>query len=189
MEGKRAVALDKHEEPYRRPQPHDQSPADSCSIQSSWICHQWQNANDCQYKDDDPASPKMPAVHVLQVTHVFVEIHRGSTHSIIYLKYFPWFAEDQLRVKRQNASAGQPSKTAHLRVLLWKVSYLCASPMCCKFLMCYRPNYALQIQVQYAPNSTYSVQGVHALQDVQLQAVSPPAQAAQYDLCWCIPMI
>lgn len=100
MEGEGAVALDKYEEPYRRPQPHDQSPTDSCRIQSSWICHQWQNANDCQYKDDDPASSKMPAEHVLPVMHVSVDTCRESTHRVMYLTYF---SEDQLRANRQDA--------------------------------------------------------------------------------------
>lgn len=86
MKGERAVALDKYEEPDRRPQAHDQSPTDSCGIQSSWIGHEWQNANDCQYKDDDPASPKMPAVHLLQVKPVFVDTHKDSTHRLTCLR-------------------------------------------------------------------------------------------------------
>ena len=77
MEGERAVALDKYEEPDRRPEPHDQRPTDSCGIQSSWICHEWQNADDSQYKDDDPASSKMPAVHVLKLC-MYLWIRIGS---------------------------------------------------------------------------------------------------------------
>lgn len=89
MEGERAVSLDKYKEPDRRPQAHDQSPTDSCGIQSSWVCHEWQNANDCQYKDDDPASPEMPAVHVLQVTHVCVNVLWDQLIRLYtYLLYF-----------------------------------------------------------------------------------------------------
>ena len=63
MESERAVALDKDEEPYRRAQAHDQCSTDSGRIQSSRVCHQWQNANDCQYEDDYPAGSEVPAIY------------------------------------------------------------------------------------------------------------------------------
>lgn len=57
MEGERAVALNKYEEPNRRAQAHDQCSTDSRRTQSSRVCHKWQDANHCQNNDDDPASP------------------------------------------------------------------------------------------------------------------------------------
>lgn len=56
MEGEGAVALDEDQEPHGGAQTHDQCATDSGCIQSSRVCQQWQNANDCQNDNDDTAS-------------------------------------------------------------------------------------------------------------------------------------